>query len=291
MPGRGDLGRGGVTRTSLGRDTAAVSARADAGAMDVIRFGLGVRALRHRRGWRQEDLAAAAGVSRSVIWRIERGFADRVPVARLEGVMAALGARVNVRLDWNGQGLDRLLDGDHALLVEAVVAHLIARGWQCSTEVTFSTYGERGAVDILAWYPDTRLLLVVEVKTVVPDVGGMLATLDRKHRLGPGMARERGWVASAVSRVLVIRDGSTVRRHVAALPTTFGEAFPDRTVAVKRWVARPAGAISGIWFFPIAQRRSGIQRVRAPRGRAERGDLAGTRQPPANRTTRENFPG
>lgn len=260
-------------------------------AVDPIRFGLGVRALRHRRGWRQEDLAAAARVSRGVIWRIERGRGDRVSVARLERVAASLGARVIVRLDWNAQGLDRLLDGDHAALVEAVVTYLTERGWLCHTEVTFSTYGERGSIDILAWHAASRSLLVVEVKTLVPDVGPMLAALDRKDRLAAGIARERGWVPSSISRVLVIRDGSTARRHVADLPSTFGEAFPSRTVAVKGWVGRPSGRISGLWFFPNAQRRSGIQRVRRSGGGVERATGSRSSQRHRETTIREDSAG
>ena len=97
--------------------------------VDAVRFGRAVRALRQQRGWRQEDLAAAARVSRAVVSRIERGQADRVPVARLEQVAAALGARMTVRLDWNGQELDRLLDRRHAALVDALGARLRALRW------------------------------------------------------------------------------------------------------------------------------------------------------------------
>jgi hypothetical protein len=37
----------------------------------------------------------------------------------------------------------------------------------------------------------TGALLVIEVKTVVPDVGGMLETLDRKVRLARELADAR----------------------------------------------------------------------------------------------------
>ena len=44
-------------------------------AMDVVRFGLGMRALRRRRGWTQDEVGRKARVSRSVVWRLERGQA------------------------------------------------------------------------------------------------------------------------------------------------------------------------------------------------------------------------
>lgn len=158
--------------------------------MDGITFGRGFRALRIRRRLTQANLAARAGVSRGVIARIERGGAATVTVATLEKVGAPLGARVVCRLSWNGEGLDRLLDTAHAAIVEQVVRLLGGAGWLVATEVSFNHFGERGSIDVLAFHPASRLLLVVEVKSVVPDVQATLVTLDRKERLAPQIARE-----------------------------------------------------------------------------------------------------
>jgi transcriptional regulator with XRE-family HTH domain len=220
--------------------------------VDAIRFGRGLRAIRLRRGWRQADLARAAGVSRSVVSRIERGLGDAIPPRVLGRVAAPLGARVTVRLDWHGEDFDRLLDGDHAAVVDAVVRLLTARGWETWAEASFNVYGERGSVDVLAFHAASATLLVVEVKTVVPDMGSMLTALDRKRRLAPRIAADRGWRASAVGRILVLPDSPTSRRRVAALGATFLAEFPARSVEVRRWVARPSGAISGLWFLSPA---------------------------------------
>ena len=135
------------------------------------------------------------------------------------------------------------------------------------TEVSFNHYGERGSIDILAFHPATRVLLVVEVKTVVPDVGGMMMTLDRKVRLANQIARERGWRAATVSRVLVLREDSTARRRVAAHSATFSNAFPLRNVAIRAWLRDPAGVISGLLFLSTA--REGGQQTPS-NGRSER---------------------
>jgi transcriptional regulator with XRE-family HTH domain len=229
--------------------------------MDAIRFGLGLRALRHRRRWSQETLAARTHSSRSVIGRIERGHAGQVAVHTLERIAGELGARVDVRLQWQGEGLDRLLDQRHAHLVERVLELLDRCGWTTRAEVTFSLRGERGSIDVLAFHPPTACLIVVEVKSVVPDLQAMLVALDRKGRLGRDIAREGGWIATSVTRLLVLPDDRTSRRRVDALAATFRSALPARTIEVRRWIHQPAGPRSGILFLADAHQAGARHRV------------------------------
>ncbi len=239
--------------------------------MDVIRFGLGIRALRHRRRWTQEQLARRVGVSRSTIARIERGRADRVAVHTLVDVAAELGARTDVRLLWQGEALDRLLDARHAELVEWTVRRLDDVGWIVATEVSFNIRGERGSIDVLSFDQATGSLLVVEVKSVVPDLQAMLAGLDRKRRLAREIAHERGWSVSSVGRILVLPDDRTARRRVQAKSATLGSALPARTIEVRRWIRRPLGPIDGILFVTDDHQASTRHRVPGAQGAAERG--------------------
>lgn len=172
------------------------------------------------------DLARACGVSRTTISRIELGRGGLLAVRTLEQVATALGARVRCQLDWNGEAMDRLLDEAHARLVERIVRWLDRSGWQSSVEVSFNVFGERRSVDVLALHPPSGCLLVVEAKTVVPDLQAMLTSLDRKARLGIRIAGEQGWKALAVSRLLVISEARTARRRVAAVEARSGELFP-----------------------------------------------------------------
>ncbi|HEV8401734.1 MAG TPA: helix-turn-helix domain-containing protein [Candidatus Limnocylindrales bacterium] len=238
--------------------------------MEVIRFGLGVRALRRRRGWTQDDLAAKARASRSAVWRIERGHADRVTVQVLVGVAAALGARIDVRLLWQGEGLDRLLDAGHADLVERTLALLASADWLVATEVSFNVRGERGSIDILAFHPPTGSLLVIEIKSVVPDMQAMLHGIDRKGRLARDIALERGWQVRSVSRLLVLPDDRTARRRVERHASTFRTALPARTVAVRRWIRRPVDTVDGVLFLSDARHTGARHRVarRRPGARA-----------------------
>ncbi|HEU0236925.1 MAG TPA: helix-turn-helix domain-containing protein [Candidatus Limnocylindrales bacterium] len=246
--------------------------------MDGVRFGRQIRALRRRRRWRQDDLAEASGVSRGVVARIEQGFGDRVTVATLERVAQPLGARLTCRLDWHGEALDRLLDADHAAIVEQVVRILAADGWLYATEVSFSIFGERGSIDILAFHPVERIVLVIEVKSVMPAVQATFTTLDRKVRLPLDIARERGWVGRSVGRLLVVREDRTARRRVAEHEMTFRNALPDRSRAVRRWLARPTSVhpLAGLWFLTPDTQAVARQRVR----RTDRGPKRG----PADRS-------
>jgi transcriptional regulator with XRE-family HTH domain len=218
--------------------------------MDLVRFGLGVRALRRKRGWTQARLGTDRHVSRSTIVRIERGRADRVTVGTLIRVAAALGSSISVRLLWQGEGLDRLLDASHADIVERTVRLLSDRGWEVATEVSFNIGGERGSIDILAFHAPTGALLVIEIKSVVPDIQATLHGLDRKFRVGRQVARQRGWEVRTVSRVLVLPDDRTSRRRVATHKATFDAALPLRTAAVRRWIREPGDTVSGVLFLP-----------------------------------------
>lgn len=210
--------------------------------MDWVRFGRSVRALRKRKNWRQVDLAEAAKVSQSVIARVELGRGDRVTYRTLDRIAQALGARLRSWLDWNGEAMDRLLDAEHASLVESVAARFRAAGWEVAAEVTFAIRGERGSVDLMAWHTATRVLLIVEVKSVVPDMQAMLVAIDRKVRLGREIASGRGWQALAVGRLLAVGTSRTARRRVEEHRATFDAEFPERFMAVRSYLAAPSAA-------------------------------------------------
>jgi hypothetical protein len=217
-------------------------------------------------------------VSRGVVGRIERGRADRVTVHVLVRVAAALGGTVTVRLLWQGEGLDRLLDSAHADLTERMLSRLRSMGWEVATEVSFSIRGERGTIDILAFHPPTGSLLVIEIKSVVPDLQAMLGVLDRKSRLAPEVARERGWLVRGVSRLLVLPDDRTARRRVQQHAATFDVALPARSVEVRRWLAAPTGRLAGVVFLTSDHRVGTRHRIAGQRLPEHRGSHTTSRR-------------
>jgi transcriptional regulator with XRE-family HTH domain len=237
--------------------------------MDLVRVGLAVRALRRRHGWTQAELARRADCTASMISRIERGLARKVSVERLERVVGALGGRLAIRVLWQGEELDRQLDRGHATIVESMLALLARDGWVAIPEATFQVGGERGSIDIVAWHPIARIVLVIEVKSVVPDVQATLSGIDRKARIAPAVARQRGWVTDGVARLLVLPDDRTARRRVDAFKVTFDRALPARTREVRRWLRAPSGALAGVLFLSDLPPVQGRHRVRAPQSRPE----------------------
>jgi transcriptional regulator with XRE-family HTH domain len=244
------------------------------GSMDGQRFGRSVRALRHRLGWRQSDLAVRCGMSQAAVSRLERGVVGGVAMDVLERVTGALGAELEVRVRWRGEELDRLLDAAHATIVDRLIEILSDLGWECAPEATFWIRGERGSIDLLAWHPPTGRLLVVEVKTVVPDIQQMLGSLDRKVRLAGSIAARRGWRAEGVARAVVLPATSTNRRRVERFGATMRAALPADGTAMRRWLADPVRPCPGaLWFLSDSRVMTAVRRrrVRLRRGRAAAG--------------------
>jgi len=235
--------------------------------MDVVRLGRQLRALRQRQRLTQDDVAERARTSRSEVGRAERGQVDSLRLATLARIASSLGARLEARLSWNGEALDRLLDAGHAALVERVVKRLRAVGWECAVEVSFNVRVERGSVDVLAFHRATRMLLVVEVKSVVPDVQAMLMTLDRKARLGREIAKQLGWSAVGIGRLLVIGESRTSRRRVDMHASVFAASLPSRAIAIRAWLAEPhvQPPLAGLLFLSPVSGPAARHRVSRPR--------------------------
>lgn len=72
--------------------------------MNPIHLGRIVRALRHRLGWRQSDVAARAEVGQQTVSDVERGRAESVGLARIGRIVAALDADLDLVVRWARRG-------------------------------------------------------------------------------------------------------------------------------------------------------------------------------------------
>lgn len=222
-----------------------------------------VRALRLRKGWSQAELAERAGMSREAVSRLERGQLLGLTIATIDRITRALGASVQLTMRWQGAQLDRLLDAAHASLQQATAAALMTLGWDVRVEVSFNHFGERGRIDLIAYHPRRRILLVVEIKTAIGDIQDTLGMLDVKVRIGRHVADELGWTdVAVVLPFLVIADSRRARRVVAEHEQLFGR-FDVRGRSALAWLrdplrSQPTGLL---WFSnrpdsrPVTNRR------------------------------------
>jgi transcriptional regulator with XRE-family HTH domain len=219
--------------------------------MEDQRFGSIVRAVRIKRRWRQSDLAAKARVSASTVSRVERGHASTLSLEVIRRIASALDVRVELLARWRAGDLDRLLNAKHSALHEQVARMFRDQlpEWVFEPEVSFAIYGERGVIDILAWHPRRRALLVIELKTDIVDVNDLVGGVDRKRRLAHKVARDRGWEARFVSVWIIVAAGRTNRARLAAHGAMLRAAYPMDGRTIRHWLrdpARPVAALS-LW--------------------------------------------
>lgn len=222
--------------------------------MDDQRIGWTLRSIRVGKRWRQEDLAARAKVSRWVVMRIEQGRIASMPFGKLRAVATALDARIDAVIRWQGGDLSRLVSARHARMHEVLARYFQSLpGWIIEPEVSFSIYGERGIIDILAWHPTSRILLVIELKTEIVDVNEMLGALDRKRRLAATIAAERKLNPVAIATWVVVADRRTNRRVVADHATVLRAKLPSDGRRLRGWLRQPRGRLDGLSFLPPVQ--------------------------------------
>lgn len=232
--------------------------------MRAIAMGRILRMLRIRKDWRQEDVARKAEVSPTTVGRHERGFVGSTTA--LERHAAALDLRVEIRLVGRSGDLARLADDEHAAIVESLARWFRAERFQTETEASFSEWGERGRIDLLAYDVRSGVLVIVEVKTLLLDMQDLFGGINVKQRLAPSIGRRRGWDVRRSVAVLAVaasaRNREVVRSH-RALFESFGRAaltnasLRDGPSRILKWVP-PARAGRTSWI-------AGRQRVRHTR--------------------------
>jgi transcriptional regulator with XRE-family HTH domain len=232
--------------------------------IDDRTVGLVLRALRRRRGWTQSELASRAGCSQALVSMVERGHAARLTVETVRRLFLAVDARVQLQPGWRGADLERLLDADHAAVAETLARRVESAGWDPRLEVTYSEFGERGSIDLLALRPAVRAALVCEVKSDIASGEQIARKLDEKARLaGRIVERLDGWAPVVVGVVLVMPESPRLRRLVEGTPLLV-RLYPIASRRVATWLRQPGGTLRATWFLTNST-GSNRRRVRARR--------------------------
>lgn len=140
--------------------------------------------------------------------------------------------------------------------------------WVAAPEISFNVWGERGVVDLLLWHPVRRVLVIVEFKTELADIGALIATMDIRRRLAQEIAASRGWDPLVVATWVVVARSRTNERHVAAFRSMLRSAFAADGRRMLAWMGNPAGPIEALslWQGPEPGSSAPVRRVRRTRG-------------------------
>jgi transcriptional regulator with XRE-family HTH domain len=239
--------------------------------MEDVALGRVFRSVRIRRGWRQDDAAVRARVSRSTYSTVERGQLDSRSLAVLRRIATAMEVRLRIDASWRAGDLGRLLSSHHSGMANVLARRLLDADWLVQPEVSFNNYGERGVIDLVAYHVASRTLLIVEIKTELVDVGVLLATADRRARLAGQIGRSLGWEPKLVGSWIVVAEGRTNRRVVGAHLDLIRAACPDDGRSIRGWLSDPNRPIRALWFLPDSilgdarQASRPTRRVRLPR--------------------------
>jgi hypothetical protein len=190
---------------------------------------------------------------RHVVQAIEAGRAGRLTLDQIQRHFEEFDARARLTLWWNGADLDRLFDSRHAGIVEAGLDEIRRYGWKTAGEVTFSEFGERGSIDLMAANDAASAVLVGEAKSEWGSIEETLRRLDIKARLAPKIAFQTfGFRPRAIAAILLFAEDRTARRVAARFSTTLDSALPARGHDIRRWLREPAGNLRGLWFLTNA---------------------------------------
>jgi hypothetical protein len=228
-----------------------------------VTFGLRVRDARLRRGWPVAELAARAGISPDMLYRVEAGAsastetAARLAIAlerRLElgFVDTRRGARARPNLS---------VDVVHSAMGEMEAGHLRHRGFRIGIDEPYQHFQFAGRADVVAWDVDRRALLHLENRTRFPDFQEMAGVFNAKRAyLGAAIAGRVGVRRWASETHVIVALWSSEIVHALRLRTeSFRTLCPDSTQSVERWwsgEAPPTGTSSTLVVLdPLAQGR------------------------------------
>jgi transcriptional regulator with XRE-family HTH domain len=223
-----------------------------------VRVGLIVRDLRLALGWTQRALALRSGVSQPWISTIERGLNPDVSIETIDRLLASMGA--SLIFDVKAPLLTNRPQHDvvHARCSAFVAPRLERAGWRVATEVEVGGDRSRGWIDVLAWHPTTGVVLVIELKTELHDVGAIERSLGWYEREAWAAARRLGWRPRRVIGCLLVLSTDAVEERLRDNRAAFARTFP------LRW--RDLGDVVALGRVPTAGMGRGVALI-DPRSR------------------------
>jgi hypothetical protein len=173
----------------------------------------------------------------------------------------------------------RQRDAAHARCSGYVQRQLEAAGWLVAREVEIAHGRSHGWIDLLAFDPRTRTLLIVEVKTEIEDLGRIERTVAWYEREAWSSGRRLGWRPVRTVTWLLVLATEVNDERLRLNRDVLASAFPGR-------VAEGHGLLTGhpvtvsrtlALIDPRSRRRAWLMRARIDgrRSAAPYADYAG----------------
>ena len=179
------------------------------------------------------ELARSVGVTPSYIGRIERGEANP-PLKLVEAIASALGLEIG--LSMKGPVFPagvRVLDAVHARCSAYVDRRLTSAGWSTAREVEIVHGRSHGWIDILAFDPRTRTLLVIEIKTRLDDLGALERQVGWYERMAWEAASRLGWRPHRIQVCVLALASDEVEAVIRTHRDLIRLSFPVRSKALR----------------------------------------------------------
>lgn len=208
---------------------------ADAVSPSVKTISFAVADLRHALSWTQAELGDRAGFSQSFVSLVEHRCMPDLTFESATRLLEAMGARLTVGVSAPFLA-DRELQRDpaHARCAPYVAARLKRDGWLTATEVEVGGDRSRGWIDVLAYHPDHRLLLVIEIKTEIRDLGAIERTLGWYEREAWVGARRLSWRPNRLVGCVLLLATEMNEARIGDNRAAFTAGFPIRATELRR---------------------------------------------------------
>ena len=227
-------------------------------------------------GWSQRELARRSSVSQSAVSRLERGRPCGLELEALDRIASALGGTLRVGFDAPFLAdRARQLDSVHARCIAHVATRLRRLGWELATEVEIDGRYGPGWIDVLAFHELSGVMLVVEIKTEIRDIGRIQRTLGWYEHRAWLAARQRGWRVRRSHAALLLLATDVVDARLRENRAIVDVAFPGRAADLVAIANDPGPAAVGppsiAMIDPLSRRDDWLRptrldgrRVRAP---------------------------
>lgn len=184
----------------------------------------------------QQDLERRCSVSQSRLSRIERGRCQSVRIVEVDRIFVSLG--VSYRLDVSLPAASMVVrDSVHSRCVAYVQRRLERDGWRVVREVEIRAGRRVGWIDVLAFHPVTRMLLVIEFKTELRDIGEIERSLNGYELGAIAAAAAKGWRPRGVVTVLLTLATAANDEALRSSRHAIEVGFPGRSSGLLDLVA------------------------------------------------------